>query len=132
MRLLARFLFVSTALSLCGCAPPTIFYWGDYEASVYDRMVENNNTEGEEYLRKTITDAESEAKKVPPGVYADYGFMLYRRGNMAGAIGFFEKEKKAFSESTLLMNTIIEKIRAKQNPAQEVKLPETPKQEKKP
>jgi hypothetical protein len=43
-------------------------------------------------------------------VYADYGSLLYRRGDYAGAIEKFEQEKRAFPESAALMSKLIESI----------------------
>jgi hypothetical protein len=61
-----------------------------------------------------IAQIESGSKKVPPGLYADYGFMLYQRGEFSNAIAYFEKEKRIFPESKQLMDTVIKKIRDKQ------------------
>lgn len=62
------------SLLLTGCAPQGLYYWGDYESSLYERYVENGNQQSEAYLRSTFTEAEARHRKVPPGVYADYGF----------------------------------------------------------
>lgn len=113
-------------LALSGCAKDTVFYWGDYETSVYDRLVDNDDTEGEAHLKASIREAEQEGRRVPPGLYADYGFMLYRRGDMDGAIGFFDKERKTFPESTQLMTKLIDKIREKTEPAPALDSPTTP------
>jgi hypothetical protein len=43
-------------------------------------------------------------------VYADYGFLLYRRGDYAGAMEKFDQEKRAFPESAALMSKLIERI----------------------
>ena len=103
-----------STLLLCACAPKSLFYWGDYETSISDRWVENDNDIGEQHLQQTITAAEQSGSKVPPGLYADYGIMLYRRGNPDGAIAYFDKERKTFPESRLLMSKLIDKIHEKQ------------------
>lgn len=117
-----RLVFISIfSLSLWACAPKSLFYWGDYETSIYDRWIGIDNNLGEQHLQQTITNAEQSGRKVPPGLYADYGFMLYRRGNLDGAIAYFDKERKTFPESSLLMSKLIDKIHEKQKspPAQD-------------
>ena len=97
------------AAGLTACAPPTLYQWGKYEDSLYSRYAKEDAAGAEESLRTTIVAAESQSR-VPPGVYADYGFLLYRRGDYAGAIQYFEKEKRAFPESAALMSKLIERI----------------------
>ena len=94
---------------LAGCAPPALYQWGEYEDSLYRRYVKEDIAGAEAYLRETLVAAELKSR-VPPGVYADYGFLLYRRGDYAGAIEKFEREKRAFPESAALMSKLIERI----------------------
>jgi len=95
---------------LAGCAPPALYQWGEYEDSLYRRYVKEDIAGAEAYLRETLVAAELKSR-VPPGVYADYGFLLYRRGDYAAAIEKFEQEKRAFPESAALMSKLIERIR---------------------
>jgi hypothetical protein len=96
-------------VALAGCAPPALYQWGEYEDSLYRRYVKEDIAGAEAYLRETIVAAELKSR-VPPGVYADYGFLLYRRGDYAGAIEHFEKEKRTFPEAAPLMSKLIERI----------------------
>ncbi len=103
---------------LSGCVPPGLYYWGDYETSLFERYVENNPQHTDAYLTQTLTEAEAQHRKVAPGVYADYGFLLYTRGDKAGAIENFQKERALYPESQALMNKLIERIQQKdQSPA---------------
>jgi len=96
-------------VGLAGCAPPALYQWGEYEDSLYRRYVKEDIAGAEAYLRETLVAAELKSR-VPPGVYADYGFLLYRRGDYAAAIERFEQEKRAFPESAALMSKLIERI----------------------
>lgn len=98
-------------LSLGGCAPASLFYWGEYEDSLYHRYVEQNPAQAEAYLKDSIVKAERLNYRVPPGVYADYGFLLYRRGQKQTAISYFDKEKRLYPESAMLMDKLIERVR---------------------
>ncbi|AEF98480.1 hypothetical protein Metme_0023 [Methylomonas methanica MC09] len=105
------------AVMLTGCVPPGLYYWGDYETSLFERYVENNPQHTDAYLTKTLIEAEKQHRKVPPGVYADYGFLLYTRGDKAGAIENFQKERALYPESLALMNKLIERIQQKEKSA---------------
>ncbi|MGR8929634.1 MAG: DUF4810 domain-containing protein [Gammaproteobacteria bacterium] len=104
-------------LPLTGCAPQGLYYWGDYESSLYERYVENGNQQTDAYLRNTFTEAANYQRKVPPGVHADYGFVLFTRGDKAGAISYFQKERELYPESQALMNKLIERIEQKDKAA---------------
>jgi hypothetical protein len=106
-----RSLILCVAVVLCaGCAKPTLYSWGDYDESLEQRYEKENIAQAEQLLRDQML-AYADGQRVPPGVYADYAFLLFRRGDLAGAVFFFEKEKKTFPESALLMNKLIERIR---------------------
>lgn len=104
-------LFMAFAL-LAGCAKPSMYSWGDYGESLELRYEKENVAQAEQLLREQMTGYEA-GKRIPPGVCADYGFLLYRRGDLAGAMLFFEKEKNGFPESAFLMNKLIDRIKKK-------------------
>lgn len=108
-----HYLGLVSSVVLTACAPATHYHWGQYEDSLYHRYASEDVAGAEASLRETIVTAELQSR-VPPGVYADYGFLLYRRGDHAGAIANFEEEQRAFPESAALMAKLIERIREKQ------------------
>ncbi len=110
-------------MMLAGCAPSGLYYWGDYETSLFERYVENNNQHTDAYLSQTLLEAEQQHRKVPPGVYADYGFLLYTRGDKAGAIANFQKERSLYPESLALMNKLIERIQQQEKSAEAASTP---------
>lgn len=111
---------------LTGCVPPPLYLWGDYEDTLYERYANEDAAEQEARLRETVVAAELKSQ-VPPGIYADYGFMLYRRGDYASAIDYFEKEKRHFPESAALMSKLIDRVQQRQgNKAEEVHAPAAP------
>lgn len=103
--------YLAVATSLIGCGGPSLFYWGDFEQGLYERYVTEQPAQADAYLLETIADAEQQHQKVPPGAFADYGFLLFKRGDRNGAIAYFEKEKKAFPESSALMTKLIDRIK---------------------
>jgi len=119
-RVTTRFMSLMSVMMLSGCVPPGLYYWGDYETSLFERYVENNPQHTDAYLTQTLLEAEKQHRKVPPGVYADYGFLLYTRGDKAGAIENFQKERALYPESLALMNKLIERIQQKEKSAEVV------------
>lgn len=114
-----RSIFVCLLLTLfVGCAPKTMYSWGNYDNALYDYY--KNPTELEEFrmdLDKIISRAEIRGN-VPPGLYAEYGYVLFEQKNYRQAIMFFEKEKTLWPESVVIIDKMIEnanKAMASQN-----------------
>lgn len=98
---------------LVGCAQPSIYHWGKFENGLHNRYVNQDHSQADAYLLQTIGTAEQQNLRVPPGAYADYGFILFKRGDRAGAMAYFEKERLLFPESSAFMTKLIERIKQK-------------------
>jgi len=97
-------------LLLTGCQKQGIFYWGDYSKTYYDEMKNPCEATGAAHLKTLETIIEqSKAKNlaVPPGVHAEYGFIMLKAGKTEVAIVNFEQEKALYPESRLLMDRLI-------------------------
>ncbi len=100
-------------LLLCGCATPTLYEWGNYDEWLYENY-ENPKNDEELYVDLTalITAYESRpnptTKPMAPGLYAEYGFLLMRRGENALAIEAYNKEKALWPESAQFMDSMIQ------------------------
>lgn len=106
-------------LGLTACAAPPIFYWGQYEESLYKRHADlSDQGQGEAFkmLELTIQEAEAKNSRVPPGVYADYGYLLFKQGKVDEAVVFFRKEAETYKESRYLMDSVISRIERKKAP----------------
>jgi len=44
---------------------------------------------------------------VPPGIYAEYGFLMYEQGNSLQAIQYYQKEADKWPESRAFMTKMI-------------------------
>ncbi len=60
-----------------------------------------------EDLKTVVLQAEQAGKRVPPGVYAEYGYALYEEGQYGPAIEYFKKEHEQWPESRVLMEKMI-------------------------
>ncbi|MBI3767873.1 MAG: DUF4810 domain-containing protein [Deltaproteobacteria bacterium] len=104
------------AASAAGCGVAPLYHWGRYEDSLYKRSVDGDGDEARTAVEETIEAAEHHGQRVPPGVYADYGFLLFQRGQHDLAARYFGKEAQAFPESAALMNRLIAKIQERETP----------------
>ena len=107
MKKLGFVIVIATVLT--GCAAPTKYSWGNYERSLYQYY--KNPVKADELanvLQETIQSAEQTQKVVPPGIYAEYGYLLVQQGKAKEAVPYFEKEKAKWPESTYLMDSMIQ------------------------
>ena len=107
---------------LCGCATPTLYEWGNYDRWLYENY-ENPKDDEELYVDLTALITEYESRKNPttkpmaPGLYAEYGFLLMRRGENARAIKYYTKEKALWPEAAQFMDSMIQVAQIAENSA---------------
>jgi hypothetical protein len=100
-------------LLLTGCTSPYLYTWGDYDEWLYENYKNPKNNE-ELYvdLNALITEYENRrkptTKPLAPGLYAEYGFLLMRRGENTQAIKYYNKEKSLWPEATVFMDSMIQ------------------------
>lgn len=101
-------LFLAMLFVLSGCVAPSKYSWGNYEGSLYGYYKDaSKSAEYEAELARTVLDSEATGKPVPPGLHAEYGFLMLQKGKSKEASVQFEKEKAKWPESTYLMNNLI-------------------------
>ncbi|MCD6288307.1 MAG: DUF4810 domain-containing protein, partial [Candidatus Hydrogenedentes bacterium] len=68
-----------------------------------------NPVDQEQFARtlETIIERGEQKGRVPPGIYAEYGYLLMVQGRAGEAITFFEREKAQWPESAHLMDVMI-------------------------
>ena len=113
-----RYLFYFTAICLitaCG-VPKPMYYWGDYNKAVYDYQKEQTESSKKDLMKtfeKIISKSSKKGtrKKVPPGIYADYGFLLLQDGQLKKGMRMLEKEKKLYPESEKMVNYLMSQFK---------------------
>lgn len=105
-----------------GCAPKTLYYWGNYEDCLYEINMNSNPEAAFNILSEAVTHVEKiQGIRLAPGLYAEYGFMLYQQGKIDEAAHYFRMESESFPESSPLMGKLITRIeesRARSNDEQ--------------
>jgi hypothetical protein len=96
------------ALAGTGCVQQQLYHWRGYDDGLYRHY--RNPQEREQWvetLKTVIVEAEQSGRKVPPGLYAEYGYALYEEHAWPQAIVYFEKERAKWPESAALMDKMI-------------------------
>lgn len=107
MRVKSVILLFVMAVALIGCVSSSMYHWGNYEKNLYKYYKNPGEVEEmAESLAKIIERGEVDGR-VPPGIYAEYGYLLLITGNSGEAITYFEKEKMRWPESSMLMDKMI-------------------------
>jgi hypothetical protein len=110
-------LFIILVLFLISsCAPPTSLYtWGskkkyNYHNASYDYL-KVNDEKSIEILKSSYIDIinkqKGTRKTVPPGIYADYGFLLISLNETAQGVKMLKQEMILYPESTIFITRIL-------------------------
>lgn len=113
-RILAAAAAVMALAFLAGCqtARP-LYYWGNYEGSLYQAYNHPEKMPPEEQIAKLQEDLSKGAAaglKANPGLHAQLGYLYLHKGDVESARKEFETEKALFPESAVLMDRLIQKL----------------------
>ena len=93
-------------MCISGCAQ-TRYTWNNYDQKLFDHYKAPADSARFIQDLKEVVIAAEESGKVPPGLYAEYGYALYEKGDTAEAMTYFAKEQKKWPESSLLMSKMM-------------------------
>ena len=100
-------LLVAAILLVSGCAPKAMYEWGGYEKGLYKYYKNPDALEKYVEILEELVAKGQRDDRVPPGLYAEYGYALNLMDHRSEAVSYFELEKKAWPESTHLMDIMI-------------------------
>jgi hypothetical protein len=94
---------------LSGCVTNHQRYaWGSYDPSLYSYYKDPAKEAAfAESLEAIISAAEAHHGLVPPGIYAEYGYLQLQQGKNLEAIELFKKEQVLWPESKLFMDRMV-------------------------
>ena len=113
--MIKKVLFVSTcifAFASCGTVEP-LYSWYNYEDITYQyskKSTEELQVKVLEQYQKMIDKQKGARGVVPPGLYAEYGYMLYRTGKKEEGLSFLKEEITAYPESATYISRIIKQL----------------------
>ncbi len=94
-----------------GCATKeNLYFWGDYSETLYQckkKPCETSFAEHKESLEKIIEQSNRKRRRVPPGIYAEMGYLFFNENRFTDAVRFFTLEKETYPESEPFMNRLI-------------------------
>lgn len=111
---LKKIILITLLTGFSSCVSSTKYYWGEYENIIYSQYQEPGKATPEYQIEKLQADiqiARSNHQPLPPGFYAHLGYQYLQIGKAAEARKYFTAEKRAFPESTVLMDRFLTKIK---------------------
>jgi len=96
-------------LVAAGCVTQHQRYdWGSYDPSLYGYYKNPANVgELSVSLAAVIDAASTNHATVPPGIYAEYGYLQLQQGKNSAAIDLFKQEESHWPESKIFMDRMI-------------------------
>lgn len=115
-----KYLCVLGAVLFSGCSQHNraLYNYEDYSDNYY-AMKKNMSEESSLELQKSIelsieNSQNSRSQRVPPGMYANLGYIYLKSSKPKEAVSYFIKEKSTYPESAYFMDRMINKIEAMQ------------------
>ncbi len=103
------FLIFCFLITSCAVQKP-LYSWNKYEISTYN-YIKNSDEKSVQQLiedyQKIIDNQKGTRNTVPPGVYADYGFLLIQSGRVSDGKALLEKEIALYPESKVFIDRIL-------------------------
>ncbi|MCG2721955.1 MAG: DUF4810 domain-containing protein [Thermodesulfovibrionales bacterium] len=100
---------VIIVIFLSGCAPQRMYYWGDYSNTLYQSKKnpsDQSNLVHLQAIEMIIEESRTNNLRIPPGVYAELGYIYFRQNKKDLAIQNFKMEKELYPESAFLMDRL--------------------------
>lgn len=120
LRLFPAFLCI---LFTANCAPKQMYCFGDYSKTLY-HLEKNQNEESllkhKQVLETIISQSGERNLAIPPGIYAELGYINLKTNNSKEAISLFQAESKLYPESKHLMDRLIQSAEARDNSESEL------------
>jgi hypothetical protein len=99
---------LALALSAGACVPAAHYQWNGYDETLYRHYKKPQDRQAWlEGLKTAVLEAEQRGARMPPGLYAEYGYALFEEGDTAQAIVYFQKEHALWPESRFLMEKMV-------------------------
>ena len=111
MRILSALLLAGTIL-VTGCTTITEagYYWGDYAATLYkytEQPSEETLAAHVEELNHIVEVSKEKGLRVPPGIYAELGYISAKKGESDTAKAYYEIEMQNYPESQPFLERLV-------------------------
>jgi hypothetical protein len=106
-------IYLLLILLIVGCAPKTMYYWGDYSNTLYKykkdatpEMLVKHKTE----LLDIISKSNEKGLRIPPGINAELGYIFLLQEQDDQAMVYLKKEKSTYPESTKFIDDLLQNL----------------------
>ncbi|MBQ6779819.1 MAG: DUF4810 domain-containing protein [Treponema sp.] len=108
-------LIAASAVILASCgSTPVMYNWYGYTNTTYEYVKAGDDESNAKLLEvyQKIVDGQADTLRqtVPPGVCADYGYMLVKGGKIDEGKALLLKEKELYPESAAFIDSILRRI----------------------
>jgi hypothetical protein len=93
-----------------------LYYWGSYQETTYNYAKTATDKSLSDLMTTytTLMDKQTGSRQtVPPGLCADYGYMLYQQGKKEEGLALLKKEIALYPESSVFISRIIKNLEKK-------------------
>lgn len=100
-------------LASCSTGPKPMYSWYNYDNASYAYLKNSDQKSLDELVasyEKIIAQQKGTRKIVPPGIYADYGFILIQANKPEEGKKMLLKESELYPESSVFINSVIRMI----------------------
>ncbi|WP_298527305.1 DUF4810 domain-containing protein [uncultured Porphyromonas sp.] len=102
------------AVLLASCATtPSLYGWGNYEATSYavaKTPSKQNLQRLIEVYEELITHPKGTRQLPPPGICAEYGYLLIKQGKPEEGRKLLEQEIALYPESSIFIQTLLKRL----------------------
>ena len=103
---------------ISGCTTNKMYYFGDYSETLY-AYEKNQNDESLinhlQELDRVIQESQEKNLRVPPGIYAEFGYLKLKMNKSKEAVEYFNAESQLYPEAKHLMDRLINKVETQGN-----------------
>lgn len=104
-------LVAAVAILAAACGPKQMYTWRGYDDTLYAHYKNpQDHASHVERMKTIVTDTEAAGAKMPPGVYAEYGYALLEEGRFGESVTYFQKEKETWPESAVIMDKMVRNV----------------------
>ncbi len=103
---------------ISGCTTNKMYYFGDYSETLYAYEKNQNDeslTNHLQELDRVIQESKEENLRVPPGIYAEFGYLKLKMNKSKEAVEYFNAESQLYPEAKHLMDRLINKVETQGN-----------------
>lgn len=96
-------------LSGCTTVSDAGYYWGNYSNTYYNYTKDPSDKTLAAHiaeLENIITKSDEMELKVPPGLYAELGYIRERQGDASVSASYYQKEMELYPESKTFMQRL--------------------------